>query len=247
MNITKLTVDNFGSISHTEILPKNINIIDNADIFAAALIVSRNMYGMQQVKIPRFGENLRILSEFSCGENFYLVEAKYNPHAPHCIAVDHIDDRIFYRNIEELRASFFDGGVYSDVLEKYKIAVDEREKRLLEKRTDRVGSTVTFRRFLRHFIEENREFVISKEKGIAAVANESGRYIPQKHGAPYFLSETESVLFEYMSFLLIGRFWAEFGKVRDYSRTEMPLFITDISKRLDPAVAGVDTVISLAA
>ena len=246
MNITKLTMDNFGKISHIEILPKNINIVDNHDIFAAALIASRNMYGIQNVKTPRFDENTYICAEFSDGEKLYPVEIGYHPRTPHNMAIDHVDDRIFYRNIEEQRASFFDGGVYSDVLEKYKIATDEREKRSLKKRTDHIGATGTFRRFLRRFIEENREFPISKEKGIVAVADRNGRYIPQKDGAPYFLSETESVIFEYLSFLLIGRFWTEFGMMRDMNRTEMPLFIPDITQKLDPNVASMDTIVSLA-
>ena len=247
MNISKLTIDNFGSISRIEAFPNYINVIDDPGVFTAALIVSRNTYGMQRMKIPRFEESTRVCAELSDGENLYPVEIRYHPRTPHNMAVDHCDDRTFYRNIEEQRASFFDGGVYSDVLGKYKIATDEREKRSLKKRTDRVGATGTFRRFLRMFIEENSEFPISKEKGIVAVADENGRYVPRKDGAPHALSETESILFEYTSFLLMGRFWAEFGKMRDMNRTEMPLFIPDITQKFDPSIASIDKVISLAA
>ena len=47
------------------------------------------------------------------------------------------------------------------------------------------------------------------------------------------LSETEEVLYHYLCFLHLSKFWSEVEKIRNINHVERPLFITDFIERID--------------
>ena len=224
--------------------PTKINIIENPDVFYAAMRASYTSSVLPKTKMSRFSKGTRIFACFAGNDEIYSSEVTLDEKGK--VDIQQSDEQAFYRNAEEGRASVFDGGVFSDTFEQYLVFYDERTRRKNAKITDRFCTLATFRNALKRFMSENAEFVISEKKNIVAQLDENGKYVPMKDGKQYVLSETESRLFEFCSFIKVGQFWAEFGEFRDINRTELPLFIVDFSDRLDPSVADFDEIITLA-
>lgn len=106
--------------------------------------------------------------------------------------------------------------------------------------TDGVGKTRVFRAALNRFIHDFNPEKLRADKDDWLTLNEKGefRVIHPSLGADVrpALSETEGVLYPFLCFLHLSKFWAEVEKIRNINHVEKPLIITDFIERIDHTV-----------
>ncbi len=106
---------------------------------------------------------------------------------------------------------------------------------ILSDRTDRMIDTKTFHRYLYNYICSFVPEPINSKKNYLASINQHGEFeviLPGFEGEIH-LSETEKRLFDYICFLNIAEFWAEFESIRDLHHEKKPLLIQDFLEFLD--------------
>ena len=136
---------------------------------------------------------------------------------------------------EEISCFFSDGrNRFSDKFKQYK----DIENYYVEDRffalTDGVGKTRTFRSCLdSHFREQNFECGLKK-----ITVKEDGEITFVSSGVKLErddISESDAVLYEYLSFLSVNKLWQRIEKIRDFNHVFLPLMIFDLCDRTDEA------------
>ncbi len=106
--------------------------------------------------------------------------------------------------------------------------------------TDGLGRTEAFHRFARYFIRSFEAERLRQDKSLMLELDENGcfavRHGERSQDVTSMLSETETVLFSFLCFLHLYRFWETVREAVDLHRETMPLIIRDFAEYVDAAV-----------
>lgn len=150
--------------------------------------------------------------------------------------------RMIHQSSEEEHLSCFSfssSDRFSDRFRNYKDAEKYYSKTDFSKQTDGIGNTRAFRSCLNNHIKEwnNRNSgatgsnqIRIKENGETVIISSAGRCSRD------VLSESDSVLFEYLCYLSINQFWQKVEEIRDFNHINWPLVVFDLCERTDETV-----------
>lgn len=100
--------------------------------------------------------------------------------------------------------------------------------------TGGIGETKTFRSYLNSYIKNFRPLPLIRGKDYYLILDESGKFEVFNGGndnSP--LSETESLIYHFLCFIHLAKFWSEVEKIRDINHLNKPLIIPDFLEKLD--------------
>lgn len=261
MFIKKLTIEHFGRFEYkTFHFCDSLNVIAGKDtraVFAALCVALCNRLLRFQVSPYCLMENSRIYAEIEAGGADYVSETVYCEDAPkHCETNVYCGGRklteeerraVFHVSMEEEECSYFVNRYdyyryvplaeldYSKKLAEYRKALQEENRQEFNERTDGVGTTHTFRRELKKFCYGFLPQPIRLEKRLLLTMDKEGTFLAKDAWARMDLSATEEILFQYMCFLEVNRFWSEVQKI--IGRTaKKPLFISALPDHIDYCV-----------
>ncbi len=120
---------------------------------------------------------------------------------------------------------------FSRKLERYRKDMEE-DRQDFAARTDGTGLTRTFRMELKKFCGEFLPQQIRLEKRLWLVMDEEGRFSEKDGQIDGNLSRTEEILFEYLCFLQVNRFWGMVQKTMGRT-VKKPLFIGALADGID--------------
>jgi hypothetical protein len=136
---------------------------------------------------------------------------------------------------EQILSCFLAPGVYPVRLHQYKDPA-QRYPGNLEEATRSIGSTRSFRDYLRQFIRSFQPQRLLPGKDYWLHLEADGRFAVRlgTHGEEVpRLSEAENWVYHYLCFLHLLRFWDGMQDLRNYKDVKLPVLIHDFSKQLD--------------
>lgn len=261
MYIKNITIEHFGRFGHNTFhFNKNLNVIESemsSELFTALCIVLGNQILRFQDSPYPFTPKSRIYAELELNTVNFLVDAHYEEDAPDRCAVRvydsgrilEEDERIaLFRTSEEAEeCSYFINRYdycryvpfaeldFSKKFTQYRLALQDNRE-WFAKRSDRIGVTGTFRKILKNYCGGFIPEPINIHKRLWLTMDENFQFIAQcrrKNG--YDLSETESVLFQFLCYVNVNRFWGEVQNLTGRC-VHKPLFIHNLVYCLDECV-----------
>lgn len=106
--------------------------------------------------------------------------------------------------------------------------------------TDGVGTTKTFRSYLKNYIrafepqslgKSKEDLLILEENGACKVINRTTSVDRTR-----FLSESETAIYHYLCFLNLSEFWYGIGRIKDLHHIRRPFVISGLAERIDRSV-----------
>lgn len=257
MILRELTIENFGRYGYRSLHFSNfLNFIvgeDTRAVFAALSVVLCNRLLRFQVSPYCVTEKSRIVAQVESDGAEYVSETLF------CAdTADHSETNIYCggRRLseEECRAllqvspeeeecSYFINRYdyaryvpfvepeFSCKLARYRKDMEE-DRQDFAARTDGTGLTRTFRMELKKFCGEFLPQQIRLEKRLWLVMDEEGRFSEKDGQIDGNLSRTEEILFEYLCFLQVNRFWGMVQKTMGRT-VKKPLFIDALADGID--------------
>ena len=258
MVIKRITIEDFENIPHFEssfdsrlaVLPPGI---ENTVLKAIGIILKSDLLAGDKIYAS---EKTLIQAEIAVDEcNFIITATKSEGNNGFNIAVedqygntctDFYD--VISQSTEEENLSYFafdPKNLFSERYKQYKDTEKYYSKDSFSKLTNGIGNTRLFRSCLSSHIKEYNESNKDKENFYQSVIKESGEVVlnsPSSCLDGNDLRESDAVLFEYMCYLDINRFWKEIEDVRDFNHTFWPLFINELCERTGEATTLKDYV-----
>ena len=258
MYIKKLTIEHFGRIEYKSFtFCDSLNVLagENAQaVFAALCVALCNRLLRFQVSPYCLMKNSRIYAEIEAGGADYVSETVYSADAPeHCETNVYCGRRklteeerraAFHVSMEEEECSYFVNRYdyyryvpfaeldYSKKLAEYQKALQEENRQEFSERTDGAETTQTFRRELKKFCYGFLPQPIRIEKQLLLMMDEDGSFLTKDVQTRMDLSATEEILFQYLCFLEVNRFWSEVQKLMGRT-AKKPLFISALPDHID--------------
>lgn len=261
MFIKKLTLEHFGQFEYKSFnFCESLNVLAGKNtqaVFAALCVALCNRLLRFQVSPYCLMENSRIYAEIEAGGADYVSETVYSTDEPeHCETNVYCGRRklteeerrtVFHVSLEEEECSYFVNRYdyyryvpfaeldYSKKLAEYRKALQEENRQEFSERTDGAGTTHTFRRELKKFCYGFLPRPIRIEKHLLLTMDEDGAFLAKDVQSRMDLSTTEEILFQYLCFSEVNRFWSEVRKI--IGRTvKKPLFISALPDHIDLCV-----------
>ena len=104
--------------------------------------------------------------------------------------------------------------------------------------TNGYGTTRSFRGFITDYIKHFKPIRLRSDKDIFLKLSAEGEFNVGfiNSNDKVFLSESESVLYHYLSFISIADFWSRAEKIRNLNRVNKPLIVTRFLELLDDSI-----------
>ena len=104
--------------------------------------------------------------------------------------------------------------------------------------TNGYGSTRSFRGFITDYIKLFKPIRLRANKDLFLKLSNDGEFNVGfiNSNDKVFLSESESVLYHYLSFISIADFWSRAEKIRNLNRVNKPLIVSNFLERLDVSI-----------
>jgi hypothetical protein len=104
--------------------------------------------------------------------------------------------------------------------------------------TNGYGTTRSFRGFIADYIKHFKPIRLRPNKDLFLKLSTDGEFNVGfiNSNDKVFLSESESVLYHYLSFISIADFWSRAEKIRNLNRVNKPLIVSNFLERLDCSI-----------
>lgn len=243
MYIKKLIVKLDGKITHNFNLNKGLSLICGG---AEICDVIRSVSGCNEAScsfnnvsfeaVAELDKNYRIIGEKNAGEMQFSV-AVYNE--------DRECTEEYFAAIsqsEEMDSSlYFHRLVRQDFphkLLRYKDLQKHYPDGNFAQLTNGYGTTRSFRAFLTDYIKNFKPILLREGKNYFLEISECGAFtvIDSDRNETADLSESETLLYHYLSFISIADFWDRAEKIRNMNRVKKPLVVSEFLERLDESV-----------
>ena len=246
--VNKILIDNFENITHFEtafdarlvVLPCGI---EAAVLKAIGIILKCKPLAGDKVYAPK---KTVIKAEISVNGQSFSITATNSKDCEFNTVVTDQNGNIcanFYDIIgqtsEEANLSYFVFDPDNRFSERYKYYKDIEKyfaKDNFSKLTNGIGETNLFRLCLSSHIKDYNKSNTNTVNILRPFIIESGEVVLKSKSSYFdrkYLSESDTVLFEYLCYLDINKFWERIEDVRDFHHIFWPLFITDLCKRTD--------------
>ncbi len=104
--------------------------------------------------------------------------------------------------------------------------------------TNGYGTTRSFRGFTTDYIKDFKPVRLREDKVFFLKLSDNGEfnvgYLDSNE--KIFLSESENILYHYLSFISIADFWSKAEKIRNLNRVVKPLIVSNFLERLDDSI-----------
>ena len=104
--------------------------------------------------------------------------------------------------------------------------------------TNGYGTTRSFRGFMTDYIKHFEPIKLRDDKDLYLKLSNEGEFNVGfiNNNDKVFLSESETVLYHYLSFISIADFWSRAEKIRNLNRVNKPLIVSNFLERLDCSI-----------
>ena len=104
--------------------------------------------------------------------------------------------------------------------------------------TNGYGTTRSFRGFITDYIKHFKPIKLREDKELFLKLSNDGEFNVGfiNNNDKVFLSESETVLYHYLSFISIADFWSGAEKIRNLNRVNKPLIVSNFLERLDCSI-----------
>ena len=104
--------------------------------------------------------------------------------------------------------------------------------------TNGYGTTRSFRGFITDYIKHFKPIKLREDKALFLKLSNDGEFNVGfiNNNDKVFLSESETVLYHYLSFISIADFWSRAEKIRNMNRVNKPLIASNFLERLDCSI-----------
>lgn len=104
--------------------------------------------------------------------------------------------------------------------------------------TNGYGTTRSFRGFITDYIKHFKPIKLREGKELYLKLSGEGEFNVGYLGneEKVFLSESENMLYHYLSFISIADFWSRAEKIRNLNRVNKPLIVSNFLERLDDSI-----------
>ena len=104
--------------------------------------------------------------------------------------------------------------------------------------TNGYGTTRSFRGFITDYIKHFKPIKLREDKDLYLKLSNEGEFNVGliNSNEKVFLSESESVLYHYLSFISIADFWSRAEKIRNLNRVNKPLIVSRFLELLDDSI-----------
>ncbi len=101
--------------------------------------------------------------------------------------------------------------------------------------TNGYGTTRSFRGFITDYIKNFKPIKLREDKDLYLKLSNEGEFNVGliNSNEKVFLSESETVLYHYLSFISIADFWSRAEKIRNLNHVNKPLIVSNFLERLD--------------
>lgn len=248
MLIKRIQIEDFEGVDHFESSFDSQLVVlspEIADTFVKAIgVILKGKYlagGDVDVK-----KSTVIKAEIEISETVYYISATGLPDAK---SFDYVvttkegkpcDDfyEMIHQSQEEERLSCFTydrKNRFSDKFKYYKDTEKYYSKKEFSGLTDGIGDTRLFRSYLNNHIKKSNQDY-SKDSIGNLIIDDTGKMMLDGKPSPFereLLSESDSVVFEFLSFLNVCRFWQEIEEIRDLNHINWPMIIFDLAESSD--------------
>ena len=264
MNIRKLKIENVGSIRcfevafHSDLIAINGR---NCEIIASAIKLLTGGRLSKQEEILYRSDTARLYAEaaFGCEEMYYIEIKGSSQIGPPKYRVwksyEHEDRteehlmRIRQSKEEEISNIFsdFKKRKYPHRIKCYMDTEKYYPGDSFTDVTDGIGTTKTFRSYLKNYIRTYEPQRLRKDKEYLLILNDNGEFKVTHPDMPIdsmpCLSESENVIFHYLCFLSLSEFWYGIAQIKDIHHARRPLLISDFVERIDSSVNITDYIV----
>ena len=104
--------------------------------------------------------------------------------------------------------------------------------------TNGYGTTRSFRGFITDYIKHFKPIKLREDKDLFLKLSNDGEFNVGfiNNNDKVFLSESENMLYHYLSFISIADFWSRAEKIRNLNRVNKPLIVSNFLERLDGSI-----------
>ena len=106
--------------------------------------------------------------------------------------------------------------------------------------TDGIGTTKTFRSYLRNYLCAYKPQRLRKDKEFLLILSDNGEFKVIHPDLPIdtmpYLSESENILYHYLCFLNLSEFWYGIEQIKDIHHIRRPLLISDFAERINSSI-----------
>lgn len=106
--------------------------------------------------------------------------------------------------------------------------------------TDGIGTTKTFRSYLKNYIRTYRPQRLREDKEYLLILDNNGEFkITHPNlsiDAMPCLSESENMIYHYLCFLNLSEFWYGIEQIKDIHHVRRPIIISDFVERIDSSI-----------
>lgn len=104
--------------------------------------------------------------------------------------------------------------------------------------TNGYGTTRSFRRFMTDYIKHFEPIKLRDDKDLYLKLSNEGEFNVGliNSNEKVFLSESENMLYHYLSFISIADFWSRAEKIRNLNRVNKPLIVSRLLELLDDSI-----------
>lgn len=127
---------------------------------------------------------------------------------------------------------------YPHKLLKYKDLLKYYPNGDFAKHTNGYGTTRSFRGFMTSYIKHFKPIRLRENKELYLKLSPDGEFRVGRldDNEDIYLSESENILYHYLSFISIADFWARAEKIRNLNRVTKPLIVYDFTEFLDETI-----------
>ncbi len=247
--VKRIQFEDFEGVNHFEssfdsqlavLFPKIADIIIKA---VGVILKSELLIG----KKPIIKEGTEIKAEIEITGTQYYVTAtgvpetnifEYDVKTQEEISCDDFYEMI-HQSAEEESLSLFifdQKNRFSDKFKHYKDIEKYYPKKRFSELTGGIGDTRVFRMSLNNHIKENNQSKAEHKKLIIDDTGKIELHDASSHFDRELLSESDAMIFEFLSFINVNRFWQNIELIRDFNHINWPLFIFDLAERTDESI-----------
>ena len=249
MNINKITVINFGSIRFFEIsLNDQISVIETKYISELSAVFDIILCKKSVSSLPNnwLSSDTEIAAVVCIDNIAYYVNAKFNSSVSSALSVYAKD--VNGREMTKQYLSLLSHCAEQDAIESFDVCDKSIPLRLcwyrntddyepsgeLEKNSEYIATTKTFRATLAEYIKAFEPVPLDSRKRYNVVVNQNGKFdIICRKNEEGCLGQINEKLFLYICFLNIAEFWSDIESIRNINYVKKPLVIKNLIECLD--------------
>lgn len=264
MNIRKLKIEHFGSISCFEaVFHSDLIVISgrNSEIIASAVKLLTGGRLSKQENFLFCSDTVRLSAEVELDrEEIYYIEIKDSAQTglPVFRALkpdaheDHTEEyfmRVRQSGEEEISNIFsdFKNRRYPHKIKCYMDTEKYYPNGNFGDITDGIGTTKTFRSYLKNYIRTYKPQCLRKGKEYLLILDNNGEFRVTHPKLPVDtvpnLSESENILYHYLCFLNLSEFWYGIEQIKDIHYVPRPLIISAFVERIDSSIDITDFIV----